>query len=148
MKKIFCIVLVLVMLIGTSIPSYATSKSESSTRASYYLSSYGINLALASNHRLAISVDVEGKHQMTSIGVFEIYIEEYNETLGDWDEYDVWYGSSNPSLYYAYNSWDYAETFYFTGTPGKDYRVTFTCFAMDSTGGDTGSVISVTRTCV
>lgn len=148
MKKICCIFLAIIMIVGTSFTAYAAEDKENVTRASNYLSSYGISLAVVSNHQLAISVDVEAKRQMTSIGVFEIYIEEYNETLGDWDEYDVWYGSSNTSLFFAYNSWDYAETFYFTGTPGKDYRVTFTCFAMDSTGGDTGSVISVTRTCV
>lgn len=147
MKKITSIIIVTLLLISTTFSAFATSSNSNGTRASNYLSSYGINLALAPNHQLAISVDVEAKRQMSRIGVLEIYIEEYNTALGDWDEYDVWYGTSNPNLYYAYNSWDYAETFYFTGTPGKDYRVTFTCFAVDSTGGDTGSVISVTRTC-
>lgn len=101
------------MLISTTFSDFATSSYSNGTRASNYLSSYGINLAIAPNHQLAISVDVEAKHEMLRVGVFEIYIEEYNETLGDWDEYDVWYGSSNPSLYYAYNSWD----IYFTNLP-------------------------------
>ena len=148
MKKVISVIISIALILSFSSFAYADECGKNNTRASNYLSSYSISLTPTTNHQLVISVDVEAKRQMTSIGVFEMYIEEYNETLGAWDEYDVWYGTSNPSIYYEYNSWDYVGTFYFTGTPGKDYRVTFTCFAMDSTGGDTGSVISVTRTCV
>ena len=147
MKKITGMILAFLIFFNIPNMAYATSTDDSNTRASNYLTSYGILLSQSTNHRLAITVDVEAKRQMSIVGVFEIYIEEYSDTLGAWTEYDVWYGSSNPSLYYAYNSWDYSETFYFTGTPGNKYRVTFTCFAADSSGSDTGSIVSVTRTC-
>lgn len=147
MRKIIAIITAVFVILSLSVSAFAATYETAGIQSSAYLSSYGVLLSQSTNHRLAITVDVEGTHLMSRIGIYEIDIEELNSTTGNWEEYDTWYGSSNMSTFYDYDSYDYLNLFYFTGTPGNQYRVIVTVLAMDANGFDTGSVISVTRTC-
>lgn len=147
MKNTLIKIVSIILLLSLTTTAFALNQDKDKNRSSNYLSSYGVLLSQGTNHQLCISVDIEGVRLMTRIGLFEVYIEEYSEVYGGWTEYDVWYGSNNMSTFYEYNSYDYVNQFYFAGTPGNQYRVTITAFAMDGTGSDTGTVTSVVRTC-
>lgn len=112
--------------------------------ASAYLDGYSVALQAEGNGEMSVSMTVDGVGVMDKIGVREIYIEEkYN---GVWNFYDSLDAAEHPE-FYDYNSRDYIGTTYFTGRPGRSYRVTLTVYAKKGSGSDTGDITSYTVTC-
>lgn len=142
-KRLFSGFLALLLIFCCVTPAIATN-AKASVLASWYLDQYGVGVSTASNHRIAVTVNVDGTGVMTRIGVQQLYIEQ--KVNGVWKEFDTLYGAEHPE-FYEYNSIDYFDVIYFTGTPGVQYRVTVTAFAMNSTGFDTGKVVSSVITC-
>lgn len=136
-KYLVSFVLILAFLVGTV-------SAAGSTRASYYLSGYGISLSASGDGEMKIRYNVDGTGLMTKIGASLLYIEK--KVNGYWKEHTFLSGATNPDFYAkdAYGKTGYA---YFTGTPGVEYRVTLTAFAMNASGSDTGDATSVTVTC-
>lgn len=141
-KRVVSFVMAVLMLFGTT--TAMAAEVEDGLRASYYLSTYSVALGARDNHRMAITVDVNGTGVMDKIGISVLCIDQKID--GEWYEFDTLYGYEHPD-YYEYDSLDYFNTLYFTGEAGVQYRVTVTVFAQNSTGHDTGDVTSYTVTC-
>lgn len=144
MKKRLISGLMALLLIFCCVAPGIVTNAKAAVLASWYLDEYGIGVSAATNHRIAMTVNVDGTGKMTRIGVQELYIEQ--KVNGVWKEFDTLFGADHPE-YYEYNSYDFFKTLYFTGKPGVQYRITVTAFAMDSTGFDTGKVTSCVVTC-
>ena len=113
-------------------------------QASLYLSSYGVDLIAIGNGEMAVEMEVDATGLMTKVGVLSLYIEQ--KINGVWQEYDTVYGIYH-SDFYAYNDYDYLGEYIFSGVAGRQYRVTMTAYARNSTGSDTGIVMSGAVTC-
>ena len=121
---------IMVLLMICSIPVSAIS--ESTNRASEQIMSYYINVVPAGNRKIAIAFSIDGTGEMKNIGAESIII--YYKIGGAWvvgydlDRYDS--GMSTKDDYY------FGNELYYTGTPGKDYKVEVTVFAENSSGYD------------
>lgn len=135
MKKLLCIILAITAAFVLCVPAFAAEDEEEPTRASNYLLSYSIGVTSGSNHMLNIEVDVLGTHTMNMIGVYNIFVQEYDVTLGTWKSY-YFFDSVGNTGYYSYNTDEYYNIFYLPGNAGKVYRATMQCYAGDSNGGD------------
>lgn len=93
---------------------------------------------------MAVEMDVTATGLMSKVGVYSLYIEQ--KINGTWQEYDTVYGMYH-SDFYEYNNFSYLGEYIFNGVSGRQYRVTMTALASNSTGGDTGIVMSGAVTC-
>jgi len=93
---------------------------------------------------MAVEMDITGTRTMTKIGVYSLFIEEKKN--GVWSEYDTVYGIYH-SDFYDYNTNSYLGEYFFNGVAGRQYRVTMTAYARDSTGSDTGVTYTGAVTC-
>lgn len=144
MKCVFkAIIIVLAIIIGTS--GVATAAGNlNMPQASLYLDSYGVDILAIGNGQIAIEMDVNATGTMTQLGVHELYIEQ--KINGSWVEYGTVYGAVH-SDFYTYNDSTYLGEYIFNGVAGRQYRVTMTAYARNSTGSDTGEVMSGAVTC-
>lgn len=136
--------ILLLVIFCLSINAFAFGPGGVSPEASLYLSSYGVGLLAVGNGQMAVEMDVIGTGCMSKIGVYCLYIEQ--KINGTWQEYDTVYGIYH-SDFYSYNDYDYLGEYYFNGVAGRQYRVTMTAYAGNSTGSDTGDVMSGAVTC-
>lgn len=129
-----------------SLPATATASQpgNNSPQASLYLSAYSVGLSALGNGQMAVGMDVTATGYMSKVGVYSLYIE--HKVNGAWQEYDTVYGMYH-SDFYEYNDFSYLGEYTFTGVAGRQYRVTMTAYAGNSTGADTGSVMSGAVTC-
>jgi len=93
---------------------------------------------------MAVEMDVNATGYMLQLGVQELYIEQ--KINGVWQEYDTVYGIYH-SDFYEYNDYTYLGEYVFNGVAGRQYRVTMTAYARNSTGSDIGQVMSGAVTC-
>lgn len=93
-----------------------------------------------------VSYGVYGTREMSQIGVYELSIEE-EVTPGRWIPYITVEGDDDPDTYYSYNSMWHEGSYYFDGIPGSRYRATMIAYAGNSTGSDTGNIVSAERNC-
>lgn len=147
MKKSYLFIPVLVIIIvvscfGNALAAQPVGGDE--PNASLYLDSYAVDLIAMGNGQMAVEMDVNATGYMSKIGVYSLYIE--HKINGVWQEYDTVYGLFH-SDFYDYNNYTYLGEYFFNGIAGRQYRVTMTAYASNSTGSDTGSVMSGAVTC-
>lgn len=145
-KRIISLFLVLAIITGSTTVAMAANipSTEIDPQASWYLDSYSVTLEAVGDSIMYIDMVVYGTTTMTRLGVNKIFIEE--KINGVWEEFDTVYGANNPS-FYSYGTRFYVGEYSFEGTPGRDYRVTLTVYAGNSSGSDTGEITSVVDTC-
>lgn len=124
-NKILAFVFLLMFTFSLTVPAYAAVKE------SHQISSYSIDALPASNSRIAVEFSVVANYQMTKIGAESIVIYE-NE--GTYWQYVKTFTQSDSGMT-RNNAFNYGNTVYYSGTPGKEYRVSVTIFAEDSSGG-------------
>ncbi len=129
----------LVLCTTVSFPTFAATLPESvslsTPRASEYISRSSIQVSREGNGEFAITFSVYGTGKMTRIGAKSIVISEkvgsrWNEVVS-YDQYDGGMSRTNAT--------SYANTIYFNGDIGTEYRFEVTVFAQDSSGSDTES---------
>lgn len=141
MKKILTHICVATLLLCTtfSFPTFAATFPEpvslSTTRSSEYISSSLIDVRQEGNGQFSITFSVYGTGKMTRIGAKSIVISEkvggrWNEVTS-YDQYDDGMSRTNAT--------SYANTIYFDGDIGTEYRFKVTVFAQNSFGSDTES---------
>ena len=91
-----------------------------------------------------VGMTVDGVTTMDRIGVTCVDIDEKRN--GTWYDFDEIY-SDEETDFIITNSYDYAGSYSFYGTPGRQYRVTITAYARKNGGYDTGYVTSPIVTC-
>ena len=144
-KKVLCVFVSLILLFNCFPVALAVGpEGVENTQSSQYLSSYTVALIALSNGKMAVEMDVNATGYMTQVGVQELYIEQ--KINGVWQEFDTVYGAAH-SDFFEYNDYTYLGEYFFYGVNGRQYRVTMTAFARNSSGSDTGDVMSVTATC-
>lgn len=143
-KRITKALFIFVLLSCLTANALAISTDGNSPRASLYLSSYSVDLFAIGNGQMAVEMDVTATGLMSKVGVYSLYIEQ--KINGTWQEYDTVYGMYH-SDFYEYNNFSYLGEYIFNGVSGRQYRVTMTALASNSTGGDTGIVMSGAVTC-
>lgn len=143
-KRLISIALVILTLSLCASSAFAKTDSVTPMRFSWYLDQYSVGLGARANHQMSITMSVDGTGMMTKIGVSTVYIE--HKINGTWCEFDTLFASDHPA-FYQYNTDNYLDTVYFTGTQGVQYRVTITAYARNSSGSDTGKVTSYIVTC-
>jgi hypothetical protein len=137
-------ILVLMLVLCLSINAAAITPGESTPQASLYLSFYSVDLLAIGNGEMGVDMFVVGTGTMSKIGVYSLFIEQ--KINGTWQEYDTVYGILQ-SDFYEYNDYSYVGEYSFTGVAGRQYRVTMTAYAGNSTGSDTGDIMSGAVTC-
>lgn len=129
----------LVLCTTVSFPTFATTLPEtdslSAMRASEYISRSSIEVNREGNGEFAITFSIYGTGKMTRIGAKNIIISEklgsgWSEVTS-YDQYDAGMSRTNAT--------SYANTIYFNGDIGTEYRFEVTVFAQDSSGSDTES---------
>lgn len=131
----------LVLCTAVSFPTFAATLpeavSQSAPRASEYISQSYIQVSREGNGEFAISFSIRGTGKMTRIGAESIVISEkvgsrWNEVVS-YDQYDS--GMSRT------NAVSFANTIYFEGDIGTEYRFEVAVFAQDASGSDSESKI-------
>lgn len=129
----------LVFCMAVPFPTFAATLPEavslSAPRSSEYISSSFINVSREGNGQFSITFSVYGTGKMTRIGAKSIVISEkvgsrWSEVIS-YDQYDSGMSRTNAT--------SYANTIYFNGDIGTEYRFEVTVFAQDSSGSDTES---------
>lgn len=146
MKRIFSVVLIILLLLSFFCTALAAGPEGgiANPQSSLYLGLYEVDLVPVGNGQMAIEMSVTATGMMTKLGVLSLYIEQ--KINGSWVEFDTVYGV-NHSDFYAYNDVSYLGEYFFNGVAGRQYRVTMTAYARNSTGSDTGEVTSGAATC-
>lgn len=142
-KKVLSCILALLLVFGCAAPAMS-AEANAAVRASLYFDQCSIDVAPASNHQIAVAINLYGAGRMTKIGVQSLYIEQ--KLTNVWTEFDTLSGADHPE-FYKYDSNSFYKTLYFTGTPGVQYRVTITALATNSTGRGTKILTSLVVTC-
>jgi hypothetical protein len=120
----------MILLVGCMLTITANAQSIM-PYASDQLGAYDSNVAATGNGKLAIQFSVEGTGIMKKIGSSEIIIyEKYGKDgwmiVGAFTEKDKGMTTSGQN--------SYGTTMYFSGTSGKEYKVSVTIFATDYDG--------------
>lgn len=140
-KRVFSLVFAFILAIAAV---SAVNGEEIVPFASAYLDAYGVSLGAKGNGKMGVGMTVDGVGIQDRIGVLEIDIDE--KINGVWHDYDEQYSAENPDFMES-NSREYVGSYYFYGTPGRQYRVTITAYARKDGGSDTGTVTSPVVTC-
>ena len=109
-------------------------------RASDQIRSYSVNIAPTSGNRLAIAFSIAGTKSMQLIGAKTITVYEKNGS--SW-VYVAGY-AQNGSGMTGSNTFSYGNTIYYNATAGKEYKVTVTLFARDSSGNEDSRTLTYT----
>lgn len=144
MKKIYSVLLIVFIVVLVFTSASASGPEIVTPQASQYLFSYGVDLLAVGSGQMAVEMDVNATGYMLQLGVQELYIEQ--KINGVWQEYDTVYGIYH-SDFYEYNDYTYLGEYVFNGVAGRQYRVTMTAYARNSTGSDIGQVMSGAVTC-
>lgn len=145
-KQIIPLILVIgLLLCGLGNSAIAVNApNQDAPNASLYLSSYAVDLVSIGNGQMSVGMDINATGTMSKLGVFSLYIEQKID--GVWTEFDTVYGMLH-SDFYMYNTNAYLGEYIFNGVAGRQYRVTMTAYARNSSGSDTGTAYSNTATC-
>lgn len=114
-------------------PAIAANYSLLSLEASDYLDGCAITTAAEGNRKIVIDYVVYGTDEMTMLGATKIEIERYDDYNEDWVYDRTLTGSSTP------NDVSHADTTFFYGTRGEQYRAVIYAYARNSKGSDSKS---------
>lgn len=141
MKKIFVRICATMLALSTvvSIPMFAAAAPNSTalsvSRSSEYIANSFIDVSREGNGQFAITFSIRGTGKMSRIGAKSITISE--KVGSSWDEivsYDQYDSGMSRT-----NSATYANTLYFDGNIGTEYKFEVVVFAQDTSGSDTES---------
>lgn len=135
LARICIATLILCMTISFPVSAKTFLDNVPTPLSSEYISRSFIEVNREGNGRFAVSFSIRGTGVMTRIGAKSIVISQKEGShwsqVVSYDQYDS--GMSKA------NSFSYANTIYFDGDIGSEYRFEVTVFAQDSSGSDTES---------
>lgn len=137
MKRIFTLTLTVLMVAAMSTSALAT---EASSRASAYLTYYGVSLN-AVGSVLHIEYDVAATKTVDEVGVYQIAIHQQDDD-GDWVIIDSLYAVDYPE-FVDYDSMFHAGELDYQAEANNTYRVAIAFFAGGEDGSDARTITSV-----
>ena len=146
MKKKKLLVALLAVVLVLAMSATALASDIQPYRASYYLTRYSASITAQADRQMRVYFSVVATGLMDEVGADYITIEKkvngvwtYDRTISHEDDgYEHMMRS---------NAVTHAAAVYFSGTVGVEFRATFTVYAGDSTGSDTGDVTTSGATC-
>lgn len=128
LKKRIVSALAAFLLIVSSVSAFAAETRIVEPRASDYLDGAYITLTSQGSRQMTLGYAIYGTKLMSKIGVTKIEVEEYDGF--EWHFYTSFTSS------YTYNDDTHADTVYFEGHPGCEYRAVLYAYAKNSSGSD------------
>lgn len=132
MKKITALLMAALLFVSVT-PAIAATDSLLSIQASDYLDGCAITTAAEGNRKIVIDYVVYGTDEMLVIGATKVEIERYDDYWEDWVYDRTLAGGYTP------NDVSHADTTYFYGTKGEQYRAVIYAYARNSKGSDSKS---------
>lgn len=137
LKQFSAMTLVIVMCMGMmSMVSHAALK------ASYYIDSVYCTVGAASGGKITVMVSVEATGTMSEVGAKQIKIQESTDGGKTYSTVKTYSYADYPEMMW-YDENHYLDTpITYQGTAGYRYQAIATCYAGDSSGGDSRAYTS------
>lgn len=132
MKKITALLMAALLFVSVT-PAIAATDSLLSLYASDYLDSCHIVTTPEGNRKIVIDYVVNGTDEMLVVGATKVEIERYDEYEEDWVYDRTLAGGYTP------NDVSHADTTFFYGTRGEQYRAVIYGYARNSHGSDSNT---------
>lgn len=132
MKKITALLMAALLFVSVT-PAIAATDSLLSLDASDYLDGCAIVATPEGGRKIVIDYVVYGTDEMLVIGATKVEIERYDDYEEDWVYDRTLVGGSTP------NDVSHADTTFFYGTRGEQYRAVIYAYARNSRGSDSKS---------
>lgn len=139
MKKKLSVFFVMILFITSCCVSVVNA---TSTRASYYLDVYQININRETNGDICVGVTVVGTNTMDDIGAKTIYLLEKAPDATSWTNIKTFDYTSYPNMM-GHDEQIYYCNVRYPGKEGYSYKAMATVYAGKDGGGDSRTITSV-----